>query len=182
MNLYLRLLLLTIKSFFMKKTTVNEAGCLSFRIWPHDLDINGHLTNARYLSFMDLGRTFFIVQNGILKWIMRKRWMPVANAVEITFIRELKPFTHFDLHTKLICWDAKYWYFEQRFMVGETLHALAHIRGVFVHNGRVIRPQSVISLIDPVLQSPAEPAVIKEWKLLLDAKKDANQNSGRGVA
>ncbi len=175
MNLYFRLLRLIVQSFFMRKTGPDAKTFLRFRVWPHDIDINGHLTNARYLSFMDLGRTFYTVQTGIFKQIIRNRWLPVANAVEITFIRELKPFTLFDLETRLLCWDKKYWYFEQRFMVNGALHAIAHIRGVFIRAGRVVNPQTVMHSLDNTIPCPAEPAVITQWKTLLDTKKEENR-------
>ncbi len=172
--MYLRLLRLIIKSFFTPKIESLDASVLRFRVWPHDLDINGHLTNARYLAFMDLGRTFFTVQTGFLKQIFRHHWLPVANAVEITFIREIKPWTTFELHTRMIYWDEKYWYFEQRFMVGGRLHALAHVRGVFIGKGKVVLPQELLDIIQPGLRSPQPSAVISRWKTLLDEKKKAN--------
>lgn len=33
-----------------------DASVVGFRVWPTDLDINLHMTNARYLSVMDAGR------------------------------------------------------------------------------------------------------------------------------
>ncbi len=174
MNLYLRLIRLIFKSFGSPKISSLSTGKLRFRVWPHDLDVNGHLTNARYLAFMDLGRTFFTVQTGFFKQIIKNRWFPVANAVEITFIREIKPLATFDLHTRLIFWDEKYWYFEQRFLVDGRLHALAHVRGVFIEKGKIVLPQRLLNAVEPGLQSPEPSAVINDWKNLLDKKKQAN--------
>ena len=62
MNLYFRIILVLIKSFFAKKISPLTSSTLSFRALPFDCDINLHLTNARYLSFMDLGRTYYVGQ------------------------------------------------------------------------------------------------------------------------
>ena len=37
---------------------------LSFRVMPSDLDVNLHMNNGRYLSFMDLGRLHLVAQVG----------------------------------------------------------------------------------------------------------------------
>jgi thioesterase superfamily protein len=46
---------------------------LRFRILPHDLDLNFHVNNARYLSFMDLGRVDLMGRLGLFRFAFRGR-------------------------------------------------------------------------------------------------------------
>ena len=54
-----------------------EESHLSFRVLPTDLDVNMHLTNSRYFSFMDLSRVDHMIRNGAWKHIRARKLMPV---------------------------------------------------------------------------------------------------------
>ncbi len=86
---------------------VLDAASLRFRVWPTDLDINVHMTNARYFSVMDLGRTDLMIRVGLGGAILRNRWQPVLGAANIRFRRSLKPFQRFTLVSRVLCWDEK---------------------------------------------------------------------------
>jgi len=54
-NLYLRLLKLLFLLPFVRRQALLDHGHIAFRVRPNDCDINLHLNNGRYLTFMDLG-------------------------------------------------------------------------------------------------------------------------------
>ena len=112
MNLYLRLLWLLWRMRSVVRRGLFEESRVAFRVWPNDCDLNLHMNNGRYLTFMDLGRTHLMGQAGMLKEMLRRRWLPVLAAAEITFIRSLAPFERFELVTRLVTWDEKYVYLE----------------------------------------------------------------------
>ena len=89
MNLYLRLLWLLWHMRGMARRGVFDESRLSFRVLPNDLDLNLHMNNGRYLTFMDLGRVHLMVQGGLMAHVRRKRWMSVLAAAEIKFIGRL---------------------------------------------------------------------------------------------
>ena len=175
MNLYFRFLKLLISLFFLKQKPLLDKSVMTFRAWPLDCDINLHLTNARYLSFMDLGRTHLIGQSGLIKKIHQKKYLPIATSVEISFFKEIKPFQKFQLHSRLIFWDEKYWYSEQQFKSGEKLHAVATVRGVFVKGREKIPFQKIVNLVDETISTPEEPQTVTAWKALLEAKKEIQE-------
>ena len=70
------------------------------------------MNNGRYLTFMDLGRVHLMAQNGLLKVMVCEKWMPVLAAAEINFIRSIEPFQKFELVTRLVSWDEKYFYID----------------------------------------------------------------------
>lgn len=171
MNLYLRLLAVLARILVGPKQGVLDASKLYFRVWPHDCDLNLHMNNGRYLTLMDLGRIHLIGQIKILRELLRRGWMPVLGAVEINFIRPLNPLQKFCLTTRMLTWDEKYFYIEQRFERGGRLHALAHIKGLFVHGSAPVANSRVLALTGSEIAAPPPPAVIGEWNALLALKK-----------
>ncbi len=105
---------------------------LAFRVWPNDLDVNIHMNNGRFLSVMDLGRFDLTFRTGLGKAMLRNRWMPLVGGVTIRYRRSLDPFEAYELHTRLLGWDAKWFYLEQRFIKGGgELAAEGVVRALF---------------------------------------------------
>jgi acyl-CoA thioesterase FadM len=172
MNLYLRLLKVLILIWFSPRKGIMDESRLSFRVWPHDCDLNMHLNNGRYLTFMDLGRIHLIGQIKLLSRLIKNRWMPVLGAAEINFIRPVKPLQKFSLTTRMLGWDEKYFYIEQRFTVEENkLCAAALVKGLFVAGGEKVKPEDILRLAGPLLPPPEMPDTIKQWNQLLAMKR-----------
>jgi acyl-CoA thioesterase FadM len=176
MNLYFRFLKLLISLLRIKHKPPLEESVMTLRAWPMDCDYNMHMTNARYLSFMDLGRTHLIAQAGIMKQVFKKKWLPIVTSVEVSFLKEVKPFQRFYLHSRLIAWDEKFWYIEQEFKSEEKLHAVAMVRGLFIKDRKKIPFQDIVDLIDNSISAPDEPQTVTAWKALLAAKKIREEN------
>lgn len=145
MNLYFRLLFLLLRLWRMPRRGLLDESRVAFRVLPNDCDINFHMNNGRYLTFMDLGRTHLMAQSGVLKVIFRERWMPVLAAAEINFIRSIEPLQKFDLVTRLLSWDEKYFYIEHKFEVAGRLHAHAFVKGVFLKGGKVVPNTEIVA-------------------------------------
>ena len=147
MNLYFRLLWLLLRIWCLALRGMLEESRVAFRVMPNDCDINFHMNNGRYRSFMDLGRVHLMRQSGLLTHIIKQKWMPVLAAAEINFIRPLAPLQRFELVTRLVSWDEKYFYLEQKFETAGTLCAHAFVKGVFLKSGRVVPNQEVVGAI-----------------------------------
>jgi acyl-CoA thioesterase FadM len=118
MNLWLRLLWLLLSARGRGTLVLpGEASPLSFRVWPHDLDLSAHMNNGRYLTLMDLGRLDILARSGILREVIRHRWTPIASTITIRFRRELRPFQKFRLETRLLCWNETQVVMEQTFVI-----------------------------------------------------------------
>ncbi len=138
MNLLFRLIWLFITASSRKRIGLTDESDLPLRVLPTDMDINMHLTNARYLSMMDLGRTEFIIQAGMMKELLKRRWLPVVAVANLKFIKQINPFQRFNLITRIVGWDEKWFFMEQRFEVEGQLVALGVIKGLFRgKNGKV---------------------------------------------
>ena len=128
MNLYLRLLRVLLRQLWTAKmANPLERRLLFFRAWLHDCDFNLHMTNSRYLALMDLCRMDLMMAMGMSKYILKHKWKFVVNAQEITYIKEIPPFSRFRISTQVLAWDEKYFYVEHRFSSKGKLHALSLI-------------------------------------------------------
>lgn len=172
MNLYFRLLLILFKSKFAKRVGVLDTGSTWFRVWPLDCDINLHLTNARYFSFCDLSRIYFMGQTGILFKMIKRKWLPIAQSQEITYLKAIQPFQKVEVQTRLSYWDSKYWYIEHKFMVGDQLCAVLQVRGVFVHGRNKIPTADLLALTGEDFEVPNKPAKVEQWQKMNDVKKE----------
>jgi acyl-CoA thioesterase FadM len=170
-NLYLRLLKLLFLLPFVRRQVLLDAGRIAFRVWPNDCDLNLHLNNGRYLTFMDLGRVHLLAQIGLLGELWRRRWAPVLSAAEINFIRPIRPFQKFDLVTRLLTWDEKYFYMEQRFVAGGRLCAVALVKGLFLHRRERVESRAVLAALHLDLAAPDMPEVVRHWNDLATLKK-----------
>ena len=171
MNLYLRLIILLFRLIGLARKELLEESRVSFRVLPTDCDINLHMNNGRYLSFMDLGRLHLVAQNGLLKVILRRRWGAALGAAEINFIRPLAPFQKFDLITQLVTWDEKYAYVEQRFESGGMLCAHAFVMGLFLDRGEKMTSLAVAAELGHTGAPPPMPVELRIWAELGNVKK-----------
>lgn len=137
-----------------------------------DIDINRHMNNASYLHFMDAGRYEHAVVTGLLKQMVLTRSRLVIANTEISYIRELLPYQWFWLRTRLLGWDEKYSYYDQRFEVDGQLHTHALLRCVPLQGKTTITPQAFLELNGLAKQrSPVLPEYIASWQTMLRDKK-----------
>jgi acyl-CoA thioesterase FadM len=171
MNLYFRLLLIVIRSLFANRINLLDESRTVYRVWPLDCDFNLHLTNSRYFSLCDVSRLYFMGQVGALFKLLKRKWLPIAQAQEISYFKPINPVQKFEVLTRLTYWDDKYWYTEHRFFVAEKLCAVVQVRGVFVHRGKVLSFHDVLAAVDQAMPAPDKPLAVEHWQNLIDYKK-----------
>lgn len=142
MNLIFRLILTIIAAFRGPKQEALDLYETTYRVLPSDLDSNIHLTNARYLSIMDLGRVDLIIRSGFLTEMRARKWYPVVGESHLVHRRSLAPFERYALRTQILCWDEKWVYLAQDFIRngrdGEQLAARGIVKTLFLGpEGRV---------------------------------------------
>jgi acyl-CoA thioesterase FadM len=179
MNLYFRLLFVLLKSKVASKIGLLDESRLKYRVWPLDCDINLHLTNARYFSLCDLSRIYYMGQVGVLFNLIKRKWLPVAQAQEICYFKPINPFQQFEVLTRFTHWDDKYWYTEHRFFTAEKLCAVVQVRGVFVHRRKVLPFHDVVALVDEEVAVPDKPITVEHWQRLIESKKEFQKVSAQ---
>ncbi len=175
MNLYFRLFWLMVwRIHHCKKIGFLGTSKIDYRALPSDCDINLHLTNSRYPAFMDLARTYMLAEMGLLRRFLKLKWLPIINAAEFTYIRDIKPFDKFEIESKVVGWDEKYFYIEQRFVSANTLRCIVHVRGVFVCNRKQVPIAMLLKEAGFDDDAPALPVEVEKWKSFLQLKKERN--------
>ena len=131
-NMLLRTLLMMITSRRKPRKDFREVGRVTMRVMPNDLDLLGHVNNGIYLSLMDLGRMDMMIRSGKWQELNRRGWYPVAAAVTVTYRRSLRLWESYTLETKVIGFDEKAMYVEQRFVVANEVCVNAIMRARFL--------------------------------------------------
>jgi hypothetical protein len=96
--------------------------------------------------------------------------MPVVGSIDIKYRRPLHLLQPFALKTRLLCWDEKWIYMEQRLESTRGVHAVATVRGLFVDRDGSVPTRKVLELIGHEGESPPFPKQV----LRQSAKEEAD--------
>jgi len=160
----LRLGRVTLAAWWGRRLDPLEESRLRLRVWLGDLDTNLHLNNGRFLTLMDLGRWDLAVRSGMLRLMLAQRWQPLVGGVLIRFRRPLPPLRTFCLGTRLLGWDHKWFFLEQRFEQHGRLKAKALVRFLVRRRGENLPPEEVAAALGYPRPSPPLPAAVRRWR------------------
>lgn len=164
MSFLLRLIKIMCLAFFSRRRGLLEPSVIRLRVWPNDLDLNVHMNNGRYLSLMDLGRVDVMFHSGAFALWFRRGWQPLVAASTVRHFKSLRVFQRFEIHTRILGWDEKWVYFEQRFLSQGQLYALAGVKALMAGNRRLISTQELFGATGHEPQpSPALPPWVLQW-------------------
>lgn len=141
-----------------------DESVVTFRVWPNDLDLNGHMNNGRYLTLMDLGRVDLMGRIGVARVAVKWRWRPVVGSATIRFRRSLRPFERYTLKSRVVCWDEKWFFIEQCFERAGTVVAVGLVKGLMRGPAGNVPTAEVLRAIDVTLASPDMPPAIRLWQ------------------
>ncbi len=156
----LRTLLMMLTSRRRSRLTFRDVGRVTMRVMPNDIDLLGHINNGIYLSLMDLGRMDLMIRTGDWKRLGKLGWYPVASNVTISYRRSLRTWEKYTLETKMIGFDEKGMYCEQRFVRGNELYVTGIMRARFLK-----RSGGTVSVAELAALADVDPATMQvpEW-------------------
>jgi acyl-CoA thioesterase FadM len=164
MVVFLRLMTALLLARLRRSPGILGTAVITMRCWPNDLDLNVHMNSGRYVSMMDVGRVALMARLRAFRPALRRGWRPIAGGSMIRYRRSLLPFQRFTVSTRILCWDVKWFYFEQRIERRGDLCASAYVRMLFRGPSGNIPPAEVLALIGPpVPPSPPMPRAITLW-------------------
>jgi len=145
MNLVLRMLYVLTLSLFRERVPVAAMESrLTLRTLPNDLDVNLHMNNGRYLTICDLNRIDLFVRTGLLKVMLKKKWMPIIADHTMTYKKPLKVLERFHVSLAVTHWDEKFFYMTHTFTSGDRVVAEGTSKGVIRSRDGVVKPEEVI--------------------------------------
>lgn len=136
---------------------------LTMRVGPGDVEVR-RMNNGRYLTLMDLGRFDLAVRLGCGRAMLKNRWQPLVRSATITFEKSLELGQEYDLVTRIVGHDEKWWFIEQRFEREGKVCARAYLTGVFRGPNGNVRPRDIMTAGGhPPTEPPPLPAAFRAW-------------------
>ena len=93
-----------------------------YRVLPHDMGFRDHLPNYRYLSFIELNITKWLMSCCHQKSIKNLGWIIAMQ--EMVYLKQIKFLDKMTVNSKVVGWDKKYVYFDHQFFVKNQLMAV----------------------------------------------------------
>ncbi|SNT69177.1 acyl-CoA thioesterase [Psychrobacter sp. LV10R520-6] len=112
-----------------------------YRILPHDMGFRDHLPNYRYLSFIELNITRWLLACCHQKSIEPLQWIIAMQ--EMVYLKEIKFLDKMTVSSTLAGWDHKYIYFEHRFFVKNQLMGVGMTKFVLMNKQGKCEPNSL---------------------------------------
>lgn len=113
---FLRAATVILKAWFQAPVyDITAEQVISSRVTLNDIDMC-HMNNARYLRECDFARFSLYGRNGVLKALRALRGNMVVGASTIRYRRALCIGEGYELRSRIVTWDEKAFYLEQRFV------------------------------------------------------------------
>ncbi|XP_059200823.1 protein THEM6-like [Centropristis striata] len=141
-------------------------------VLPHDLDYMGHMNNSRYLRECDFARFHHYMRNGLFMASRKLGARLVVGASTIRYRRSLAFREVFEIRTKIVGWDEKAFYVEQRFVSKKDgfVSAVMLCRQNVVH----CSPERIIEFVcKRKIECPEFPEDLKHWISFISASSQA---------
>lgn len=113
---FLRAAVVILRAWFQPPVwDVTAEQTLTGRVTTRDIDMC-HMNNARYLRECDFARFSLYVRNGVFKALRALKASMVVGATTIRYRRALCIGEGYELRSRIVTWDDKAFFLEQRFV------------------------------------------------------------------
>ncbi|MCB1408310.1 MAG: acyl-CoA thioesterase [Rhodobacter sp.] len=139
--------------------------------WPWDLDPWMELNNGRTLTLYDLGRVPFSVRIGMTAALRRQGWGMTVAGSSVRYRRRIRMMQRIEMRTRVIGWDARFFYIEQSiWREGEALNNVL-IRSAVTDAKGIVAPERLVAAMGHEgTESPALAAWVQAW-IAADAQR-----------
>jgi acyl-CoA thioesterase FadM len=163
-NLIWRFIWTLLFSRFSSPVGFFDEGTTDYVVLPTDIDVLKHMNNGRYFSLMDLARIEFMIRNKFYYKLKQYKIYPVIASEMIRFKKSLLLFQRFQLTTRILGWDDKFFYIIHYFKKDNEVYALSVIKArMLQQTGNAISPQELLALVDFPQTSPQLPSWLNNW-------------------
>lgn len=162
-SLLKRELKLTPKHSTLSQSELQAPITQYYRILPQDMGWRNHLPNYRYLSFIELNITNWLISCCHKKGIKMLRWVMAMQ--EVVYLKQVSFLDKLEVTSRLLGWDEKYLYFEHQFFVKQQLRAVGLTKIILV-DAQGKRAPSELDLAGVNLND-----IIQTWNANQDAIK-----------
>lgn len=164
MNLYLRLLWALLRSRRLAQIRPGDTIERSLRVWPGDLDVNGHMNNGRYLTIIDLMLVEYFVRSGFARVMFQAGWRPMSGGAVITYRKGLKPWQRYRLSFTLAGADEAWNYMRFEFRRDDgALAAAGYMKGAAVSKAGLVPNAQSYGRMGHPFSPQALPEAVRHW-------------------
>lgn len=133
------------------------------RIWPLDLDPWGELNNGRTLTLFDLGRVPMLARIGFVAAARAKGWRLTVAGNTLRYRRRVTLFQVLTQRSRVLGWDARFFYLQQSFYSGAECTASMLCRVAVASGAGLVDPGEMALALGADPRSPALPDWVQAW-------------------
>lgn len=157
----------TLKFFASKKKrsklAIGDESVLPMRVLFSDIDPFMELNNGRHLTMMDFGRFDIAMRTGLLSVAKQKGWGFTIAGASVRFRHRLKFMQKYTLHSQVVGYDEKWFYFHQKTVRQGKIHSAALIRAAVTSNKGIVNPKQVLEAMGYDNLSYTVPDWVAAW-------------------
>lgn len=151
---FVRIAVVVFRTVFRQRIGVLDESVLKLRVWPNEADVS-NVSQSVYPLYMELSRWDLVLRVGLIKVMWRERCIGLLGGQAIQFLKPLKRFQAFTLRSRIIGWDEKWAFFEQKIESKGQLYAICHARIVFIgRDKKRVTPSKLSAIIGGPGDSP----------------------------
>ena len=144
---YLRIIKLFATKKARKKLAIGDESILKMRVHLGDIDPFMELNNGRHLTMMDFGRFDLAMRSGLLKVVKEQGWGLAVAGASVRYRHRLKLFQKYTLHSQVVGYDEKWFYFHQKTVSKGKIHSAALIRTAVTSKKGVVETSKVLKIM-----------------------------------
>ena len=151
---FLRIIMVILRASFRHAMAPLDESVVRLRVWPHEADWSS-VHQAIYLLYMELGRWDVAVRSGLGRWMLKQRCAGILGAQMIRYHFPLKRFQAFELHTRVLGWDERWFFMEHRVESRGRILAVGCVQIMFRdRRGKRVQPATAILACGADVSSP----------------------------
>ena len=131
--------------------------------WPWDLDPWWELNNGRTLTLFDLGRIPFGTRIGLHDVCRANGWRMTVAGNSVRYRQRVRPFDRLEMVTRLLGWDARFFYAEQSLWRDGACTSHILVRSAVIDASGIIAPARVAVELSAPETGPELPQWVRDW-------------------
>lgn len=164
MNLWLRLVWAVLRAWRLPTIKAGDTIERHLRVWPGDLDINGHMNNGRYLTIIDLMLVEYFVRSGFARVMMKSGWRPMSGGAVITYRKGLMPWQRYRLRFTLAGADRAWNFMRFEFLREDgQVCAAGFMKGAAVGRQGLVPNAESYARMGQTFEARPLPAAVEHW-------------------
>jgi acyl-CoA thioesterase FadM len=131
--------------------------------WPWDIDPWMEMNNGRVLTLYDLGRIPLAQRTGLVRVLKANGWGLTVAGNSVRYRRRVQAFQRFEMRSRCIGWDARFFYMEQSMWRGGECTNQMLLRAAVISAQGMVAPERAAAALGHSGPAPDLPAWVQAW-------------------